>query len=59
MLCMIYSPGGEANHTHEYFIFMPNTQATHLMHHSHKNVALKPKETHLICQDELHGSGTL
>lgn len=59
MLCMIYSPVAEANHIHEYFIFMPYTPATHLMHHSRTNVVLKPKETQLICQDEFRVSGTL
>lgn len=56
---MIYSPLGEANPIHKYFIFMPYTPATHLMHHSHNNIVLKPEETHLICQGEFHGSGTL
>lgn len=55
---MMYSPVGEANLIHEYLICMPYTPATHLMHHSH-NTVLKPKETHLICQDEFHVSGTL
>lgn len=42
-------------HIHE---MMPHTQATHLMHHSHNNIVLKMKETHLFCQDENHISGT-
>lgn len=56
---MIYSPVGEANHIHEYFIFIPYTPATHFMHHSHNNTVHKPKETHLICQDEFQVSGSL
>lgn len=56
---MIYLPVGEANHIHEYFIVMPYTPPTHLMHHSHNNTVLKPKETHLIRQFEFHVSGTL